>query len=90
MHDLSLVIWVTLCASVEARPFLINCESHFSSALKDSDGDILQQAWLVFWTLCTILGLLDHSILKTRSSLVDPYENTTVTAQVMSYFMWAD
>jgi len=78
MHDLSLVIWVTLCASVEARPFIINCESHFSSALKDSDGDMLQQAWLVHH-----FGYLDHSILKTRSSLVDPHENTTVTAQVI-------
>lgn len=77
MHDLSLVIWVTLCASVEARPFIINCESHFSSALKDSDGDMLQQAWLVH-----CFEYVDH-ILKTRSSLVDPHENTTVTAQLI-------
>lgn len=66
-----------------AKPFKVNCESHFSSALKDSDGDMLQQAWLVFWTLCTDLGLLDHSILKTRFILVGTRQNTTVTALVI-------
>lgn len=75
MHDLSLVIWVDLCANVKARPYKINCELHFSSTLKDSDSDMLQQAWLVFWTLCIVLGLLDHKILKTRYTLVDPCEN---------------